>query len=107
MGSFFNTSVIHPDFQMNRLRLFSVIALFFACIAWLSAQDQQAMRITRGWEFYRGELGSVWEALRNGRPAELPVWKQVSLPHSYNALDAVDPDVAYYEGPGWYRTKWK
>ncbi|MCK5136789.1 MAG: glycoside hydrolase family 88 protein [Bacteroidales bacterium] len=90
---------------MNRLRLFSVIALFFACIAWLSAQDQQAMRITRGWEFYRGELGSVWEALRNGRPAELPVWKQVSLPHSYNALDAVDPDVAYYEGPGWYRTK--
>ena len=62
-------------------------------------------RLTEGWEFYRGDLGSVWEVLRTGRPAELPVWEQVTLPHSYNAFDGVDPDVAYYEGPAWYRTQ--
>ena len=26
------------------------------------------------------------------------------MPHCFNAFDAVDPDHAYYEGPGWYRT---
>jgi len=62
-------------------------------------------RLTLGWEFYQGDLGSVWEALRTGRPAELPIWEQVTLPHSYNAFDGVDPDVAYYEGPAWYRTR--
>src|SRR5690606_7257035 len=28
----------------------------------------------------------------------------VTLPHCFNAWDAVTPDVNYYEGPGWYRT---
>jgi beta-galactosidase len=27
----------------------------------------------------------------------------VSLPHCFNARDAVDPDTRYYQGPGWYR----
>src|SRR5208282_364865 len=27
----------------------------------------------------------------------------VTLPHCFNAGDAVDPDEAYYQGPGWYR----
>ncbi|WP_261807897.1 glycoside hydrolase family 2 TIM barrel-domain containing protein [Paenibacillus sp. N3.4] len=27
------------------------------------------------------------------------------LPHSYNALDTMDPDSKYYQGQGWYRTK--
>ncbi|HEY1212109.1 MAG TPA: glycoside hydrolase family 2 TIM barrel-domain containing protein, partial [Bryobacteraceae bacterium] len=27
------------------------------------------------------------------------------MPNSYNALDAMDPDVKYYQGHGWYRTK--
>ncbi len=57
-----------------------------------------------GWDFYKGDLGSTWEALRTGGPAELPQWQKVSIPHCYNAFDAVDPDKAYYEGPAWYRT---
>lgn len=64
----------------------------------------QSKRLTEDWEFYRGDLGSVWEALRTGRPAELPAWESVTLPHSYNAHDAVDPDIAYYQGPAWYKT---
>ncbi len=32
-------------------------------------------------------------------------WTPVTLPHCFNARDAVDPDMPYYEGPGWYRTR--
>lgn len=59
-----------------------------------------------GWEFRRGDLGGIWEALRpvpEGGPEAVPPWEAVSLPHCWNALDAVDPDGPYYQGPGWYR----
>jgi len=37
----------------------------------------------------------------------LPPFPPVTLPHCFNARDAVDPDVRYYQGPGWYRTRVK
>lgn len=64
-------------------------------------------RLNEGWEFLRGDLGNVWEAVRPaaiGSPETVPLWDKVTLPHSFNATDAVDPDVNYYQGPGWYRT---
>src|SRR5690606_34029518 len=33
----------------------------------------------------------------------VPIGQQVDLPHCFNATDGVDPDVNYYQGPGWYR----
>ena len=33
------------------------------------------------------------------------MWTKVEVPHCFNAFDAVDPDVPYYQGPGWYRTR--
>lgn len=58
------------------------------------------------WEFVRTDLGGPWEALRPaepGSPEAVPGWSPVTLPHCFNALDAVDPDGPYYQGPGWYR----
>lgn len=63
-------------------------------------------RLNSGWEFVKGDLGGIWEAVRpveKGSPQSVPHWEKVSLPHSFNATDAVDPDVNYYQGPGWYR----
>lgn len=68
---------------------------------------QQTTRLTQGWEFLKEDLGSVWEAVRPaapGSPESVPLWDSVTLPHCFNARDAVDPDQHYYEGPGWYRT---
>lgn len=68
---------------------------------------QTSKRLTNNWEFVKQDLGGVWEAVRPvkaGNPEELPFWKKVNLPHSFNATDAVDPDVNYYQGPGWYRS---
>jgi len=81
------------------------IVLFIGFVTNLSAQ--KSSRLNSGWEFVKQDLGGVWEALRPvkaGNPEELPFWLKVNLPHSFNATDAVDPDVHYYQGPGWYRT---
>ena len=67
----------------------------------------QRIRLTDQWEYLKGDLGSIWEAVRAVAPGSseaVPIWQPVTLPHCFNAEDAVDPDVNYYQGPGWYRT---
>lgn len=62
--------------------------------------------LATGWEYVRADVGGIWTTLRSDdRALSLPVWTPVTLPHCVNATDAVDPDVAYYEGPAWYRTQ--
>ena len=71
-------------------------------------QAQQSARLTGGWEFIRQDIGGIWQAARpvgKGNPESVPAWKAVSLPHCINAEDAVDPDLNYYQGPAWYRTR--
>lgn len=68
------------------------------------------IRLTDNWEFLRQDVGNIWELIRpvkKGQPEEQPLWTKVTLPHCFNAEDAVDPDVNYYQGPGWYRTRLK
>src|SRR3954471_23095208 len=88
-----------------KLKLFFVLILL-SCIHILHAQ--QKIRLLNNWEFLKQDLGGVWEAVRpvtKGNPESVPIWDSVSLPHCVNARDAVDPDVNYYQGPGWYRTR--
>ena len=71
-----------------------------------SANSSVSERLTKGWEYYRGSLGGVWDVWREDM-AESTVWKKVDVPHCFNASDAVDPEQPHYEGPGWYRRKLK
>lgn len=74
------------------------------------ASAQQSTRLTQNWEYLKGDLGGVWEAVRESKPGSsesVPLWSKVVLPHCFNEMDAVDPKVNYYEGPGWYRTNLK
>lgn len=86
-------------------------SILFVLIGLMTAQQlfaQQKTRLTGHWEFLKQDLGGVWEAVRPvvaGNPESLPTWQQVNLPHCFNARDAVDPDMNYYQGPGWYRTQ--
>ncbi len=64
-------------------------------------------QVDTGWEFYQGSLGSVWEIWRGDKATDNVVWTPVTLPHCFNGRDSVDPDVRYYQGPGWYRTHLK
>jgi beta-galactosidase len=87
-------------------KLLSSLVLLLA--AAYPSHGQQAQRLNSGWEFVRQDLGGVWEAVRPvvaGNPESVPLWDAVTLPHCFNARDAVDPNVNYYQGPGWYRTQ--
>ncbi|MGS2738179.1 glycoside hydrolase family 2 TIM barrel-domain containing protein [Sinomicrobium sp. M5D2P17] len=91
---------------MTRLVYIFIILTVFFRIPVMAQQDNK-VRLNEGWEFLKSDLGGIWEAVRpaeKGRPETVPFWEPVSLPHSFNAEDAVDPDVNYYQGPGWYRT---
>jgi beta-galactosidase len=86
----------------------SLLLITLFALGILTLQAQQKIRLNEGWEFVRQDLGGIWEAVRpigKGNPESVPLWDSVSLPHCYNADDAVDPDVNYYQGPVWYRTQ--
>ncbi|MEM9888403.1 MAG: glycoside hydrolase family 2 TIM barrel-domain containing protein [Bacteroidota bacterium] len=88
------------------------ITLLLGCllaIVELYAQSisTHSTRLNDNWEFVRADLGGIWEAVRPvkaGRPETVPLWQEVSLPHCFNATDAVNPYENYYQGVGWYRT---
>ncbi|GAB4034875.1 glycoside hydrolase family 2 protein [Spirosoma jeollabukense] len=86
-------------------RTFLILFALFWEIHNVSAQ--QSTRLNTGWSYLKGDLGGIWEAVRpvaNGAPESFPIWENVTLPHCFNALDAVDPAGNYYRGPGWYRS---
>ena len=87
--------------------LFSCLFLFCCFSMAGKVPSKQKIRLTDNWEYLKGDLGGIWEAVRpasQGSPETVPVWQKVTLPHCFNAEDAVDPDVNYYQGPGWYKT---
>ncbi|MGJ1226035.1 glycoside hydrolase family 2 TIM barrel-domain containing protein [Sphingobacterium siyangense] len=90
---------------MKKSRLNKIVALLLTFgVAQLHAQEVK--RIDQGWDFLKSDLGGIWEAVRPvgaGNPESVPLWEQINLPHCYNALDAVDPAINYYQGPSWYR----
>ncbi|WP_153848002.1 glycoside hydrolase family 2 protein [Sphingobacterium paramultivorum] len=90
---------------MKKSRLNKIVALLLTFgVAQLHAQEVK--RIDQGWDFLKSDLGGIWEAVRpvgTGNPESVPLWEQINLPHCYNALDAVDPAINYYQGPSWYR----
>ena len=54
----------------------------------------QRIRLTDQWEYLKGDLGSIWEAVRAVAPGSseaVPIWQPVTLPHCFNAEDAVAP----------------
>jgi len=87
----------------RRIIIFAVISLIGRMAA-----AQQTTRLNSNWEFLKQDLGSIWETVRpltKDGPENYPIWEKVNLPHCFNARDAVDPDVNYYQGPGWYHTR--
>lgn len=76
----------------------------FVSVIFISSHAQVVTSLNSGWEYVKGDIGSPWESFRPESQSRLPKWDSIVLPHCFNAFDAVDPDVAYYQGPGWYRT---
>src|SRR5688572_31743111 len=93
--------------QMKKTSTPLIILVFIALTHNSEAQVQHKSRLTKNWEFLKGDLGGIWEAVRDigeGSIESALHWNKVDLPHCFNAEDAVDPDRQYYQGAGWYRT---
>ncbi|HEY4354288.1 MAG TPA: glycoside hydrolase family 2 TIM barrel-domain containing protein [Acidobacteriaceae bacterium] len=58
--------------------------------------------LSEGWQLFQGPLGGPWQVWHS---EELATFAPVAMPHSFNAYDGCDPDVPYYRGQGWYRTR--
>lgn len=93
---------------MKRIHtLFIIIACCCAMQLQAIVPSTHKIRLTEGWEFIRQDMANAWEVMRparKGQPESVPLWTKVTLPHCFNAEDAVDPDVNYYQGSGWYKT---
>ncbi len=86
---------------------FTLLLILISISTFAQINYPEKNRLNEGWEFLHEDLGSTWEAVRpaaEGSSETVPLWTKVTLPHCFNAEDAVDPDVNYYQGPGWYRT---
>lgn len=73
----------------------------------IPVSKDKKIRLVENWQFMKGDVGNIWELVRpvrKGQPESQPIWSSVTLPHCFNAEDGVDPDVNYYQGPGWYKT---
>ncbi len=93
---------------MIRKSTFWLVLLALCISNFLVAQTNSKIRLNDNWKFLRSDLGGIWEAVRpvkEGNPESVPLWESITLPHCFNATDAVDPDVNYYQGPGWYTTQ--
>lgn len=91
---------------MKKIFLLFGMLLFVLCAS-AKVPAIQKIRLTDNWEFLKSDLGGIWEAVRPaspGTPETVPLWETVTLPHCFNAEDAVDPEINYYQGPGWYKT---
>ncbi|EXY33435.1 glycosyl hydrolases family 2, sugar binding domain protein [Bacteroides fragilis str. 3397 T10] len=90
-------------------RLIYTLCLIIGCATLSEAKvlTGHKTRLTDNWLYLRGDIGNIWEAVRPAAPGSsecVPLWTPVTLPHCFNATDAVDPDMNYYQGPGWYKT---
>src|SRR5438045_3038230 len=84
-----------------------VTAAAMTRLSFAESTNQNTTRLLTGWEYHQGSLGGPWEVWRAESAGDHSGWKAISLPHCFNARDAVDPDQHYYQGPGWYRTRLK
>lgn len=92
---------------MKKTVVVFLLVLTLAMNAGAQRISTNQVRLTDNWQFLRRDIGGIWEAVRSsvpGDPTAVPFWTNVTLPHCFNAEDAVNPDVNYYQGPGWYRT---
>ena len=87
---------------MKRLLLSVALLTAFSNLSGAQGSDG-GQRLSDGWEYHQGSLGSTWEIWRGEAASDNVDWTSVTLPHCFNARDAVDPDTRYYQGTGWYR----
>lgn len=86
--------------KITRILLSLLFATLFIVQGYTLIPTDRKQRLTEHWEFIRQDMGSIWEVMRPvpgvGKPEAVPLWQTVTLPHCFNAEDAVDPDAGNF-----------
>jgi len=84
--------------RKRRLFIGSVLLGIGIIGAGLSSAQRLEVPLNDQWRFYRAEASGAEQSAFDDSG-----WEAVSVPHTYNALDAQDGGSNYYRGPAWYR----
>ena len=74
--------------QKEKKGFFKVLLGLFLFWGGISSAQEHSSRLNQGWEFLKGDLGGIWEAVRpvkKGSPESVPLWDTVSLPATWFA----------------------
>ncbi|MBT2619847.1 MULTISPECIES: glycoside hydrolase family 2 TIM barrel-domain containing protein [Chryseobacterium] len=77
---------------MNQLKNIIIPALLLLPVLLFSQRIKQSMNTS--WQFHKGTGGSE---------SDKDYWKDINIPHTWNAEDVMDDEAGYYRGIGWYQ----
>lgn len=77
---------------------FSTLVCILFCFFSANAQARMSRSFNSGWKFYPAGV-----AYAEAVTFDDSKWENVSLPHTWNAVDPFDDDLTYKRGIGWYR----
>jgi beta-galactosidase len=67
-----------------------------------ATRQRERELLNEGWRFSAGDMASASRS-----DFDDAGWTDVTIPHTWNAQDAIDDEAGYYRGPGWYRSSLK
>jgi hypothetical protein len=82
-----------------RLPLLGLVSVLLLGAGVSTAAERRVVPLDGTWQFVRTEASPEGSA-----PPSIMAWKEVSVPHTYNAADGADGG-GYYRGAAWYKTK--
>jgi hypothetical protein len=97
---------VKSRWRSNRFLAVCILALvgFFCEPVSVSSQSFLKHRhhfLLENWMFHKGDIHSA----ENVRLASRDGWQDVAVPHTWNAADVLTEGTRYYQGIGWYRTR--
>lgn len=91
--------------KKNKMKkqLYLLLFVFTVTISMYS-QTRQMFTINNNWKFHKGDLESVdSEDIAMFPLSSNKDWEGVTIPHTWNNVDAVDDTPGYYRGVSWYK----
>jgi len=83
--------------SLNHFLKYFLICLFIS-INFHSIAQRIKYSVNESWKFHKGDYQEAFQPEINDSK-----WQEVSIPHTWNNLDARDDEPGYYRGTGWYR----
>tara|TARA_R110000868_G_scaffold228775_4_gene481714 strand:- start:1263 stop:3686 length:2424 start_codon:yes stop_codon:yes gene_type:complete len=86
-----------PKFELIVFLLFSLMILSCGSSSEEINQERTKININENWLYLENNTDNIDNALKQDN------WKQINLPHSWNALDATDVTPGYRRSASWYK----